>query len=252
MLYKSSGCFLYSQNIMSMILWTSFFISTMCRKCNDFACVCACVCVYHILYLNQQISLATILWEQGNRLMYLPSQSLHAGWIHSSLSLSCFPSSLGRWFTFWFPTRHLVSTEWAREDQGFSLLRRPTTSFGHDGGFDQVLWVGCGPGSSHRMSGMFHSKCWDISTKGRHSITKVADTVAKLENWSVGKEFDSGGKLPKSVSKAVLRDSKQRLSIFRNLGLWSLGSWMLKLTHTLEKARTQGPEHTGQGKVLRE
>ena len=40
----------------------------------------------------------------------------------------------------------------------------------------------------------------------------------------MGKEFDSGGKLPKSVSKPVLRDSKQRLSIFRNLGLWPLGS----------------------------
>lgn len=189
MLYKSSGYLLNIQNMMSMILWTSFFISIVCRKCSQGFCLCMCVCVYDTL---KPANILSHLWEQGNRLIYLSSQSLPAGWIHGSLSLSCFLSSLGRWFTFWFPTSHLVPTECAKEDEGFSLLSRPTTGFGHDGGFDQVLWVGHGTGSSHWMSGMFCSKCWDILTKGRHSPTKVGGTVAKLGNWSVGKEFNSG------------------------------------------------------------
>lgn len=141
--------------------------------------------------------------------------------------LSCFPSSLGKWFTFRFPTRHLVSTEWAKDDQRFSILSWTTPSFSCDGEFDQVVWVGHGPGSSHWMSGMLFSiTCvGTFHMKGRYNITKVGDAVAKLEKWVMVKEFDL-----EKVAWTVLQDSKQPLSVFRNLELFSFRSWMLRLT----------------------
>lgn len=180
---------------MSMILSTLFFISTIYTRCGWWFCLCIYIYIY-IIFLKQQISLATVLWEQRNRSVFPPFQTLCAGWSVAPYLCPVFLLRLvdGFWFTFWFPTRHLVSTEWAKEDQGFSILSRTTTSFGHDGGFDQVLWVGCGPGSSHWMSGMFHSKHWNISHKrqvqyykGRRRHGKVREMIRGKGIWRWGK-----------------------------------------------------------------
>lgn len=163
---------------MPIILWASFSVSIMYTGVGD----------------DKPANIfTTILWEQGNRSMY-PPQTLRAGWICGSLSLSCFPSSLGKRFTLWFPTRHLVSTEWDKEDQGFSVLSWTAPSIGCDGGFGQVLWVGRRPGSSHWLSGMSCSitSFGVFHMKGRHDITKVGDAVTEFKKWFMVKESDCG------------------------------------------------------------
>lgn len=170
---------------MSMTLWTSFFMSATYRMCGRWFCVC----VYHVCKPTSIFSHHSLETGQEIHVSTLPVSVL-AG----SLAPFFCPVSrvhLLRWFTFWFPTRHLVSTEWAKEDQGFHILSRTTASFGHVGRFDQVLWVGHGPGSSHWMSGMGHSKCGNSSAKDRHNITKIGDAVAKVETWPLVKEPDS-------------------------------------------------------------
>lgn len=160
---------------------------------------------------------------------HLLSHFMLAGSVLLILDLSSF-------FTFWFSTSLLVSTEWTTEDQGLSIVSWNTTGFDCVGGSDPVLWVGCGPGSSHRMSGMFDNKCWNISTKGRHNITKVGDPMAKWERWSVVKGFDSVEVT--SVGQQTTAARFQTLTIFRISGHVPQGPECE--THTLENQGLRG------------
>lgn len=195
-----------------------------------------CLSLYHIP--KPQASLATMLWEQGDRSI---STILSQGWLDPRLLISVLFSFFAFQIVyFWFPTRHLFSTGWAKENQGFSILSWTTTSFGSDRGFDQVLWVGCGPSSSDWMSGMFHSSVRASHTKGRCNTTQQGNALAKSERSSMVNKLNSEeSHLNRSVNPGYEIPSSP-LASSGILGLF-LRVLNVGLTHCLDKPESQGP-----------
>lgn len=148
----------------------------------------------YIIFLKQQISLATVLWEQRNRSVFPPFQTLHAGWSVAPYLCPVFLLRLvdGFWFTFdfqqgiWFPQNEPKRTK----DSAFSAELQQALAMMEDLikscelAVDLAAVTGC-PVCSIASIGTFH-------TKGRCSITKVGDAMAKLEKWSVVRESDAG------------------------------------------------------------